>query len=283
MNINEKLQKALNIKNGIKSSLENKGIDMSDKKFEDYPAIIEGINPGPIEKFSGTKVYKNFIEAEELEYMNVRGALLWTKNGASEGTDGYLLASNGDSEEPGYWDPNAIDMNQPEKAGYTLIAACLGNGYWGRVGYTGLTTTKKWCQSGDNAYSFLSGACYHSGYEITKFMTGDNHPTYSTESIWGLRDADGLNAHIYIPNWAELVQVCNLACDGGSHSSGHTYNKNLGKLFGLLRNNYWSASQCPDQANSNYAYCVDVGDGRAFGNNKSYYSISSFALLHFGA
>lgn len=182
---------------------EKLGVNRNEVSLLELSNHIGGSNTssnGPIDSFTGIKEYKSFVEAEELEYMNVRGALLWTKDGASEGDEGYLLASNGDGSE---WDPNSSTITTPTKDGYTLIGACLGNGYWGRVGYTGLSEYKYWCQGSDDAYNFLEYACHKSGWDITKWMREQGN--YSTDSIWGLLDSDSLGAHMYIPNCHELI------------------------------------------------------------------------------
>lgn len=265
-------------RNAMNQIYEKLGVDNSVPFTElpDHIGEIGGGASGPIDSFTGVKEYKSFVEAEELAYMNTRGALLWTKNGVSEGTDGYLLASNGDGSE---WDPNSTTITTPTKAGYTLIGACLGNGYWGRVGYAGLTTEKAWCKSSDGAYSFLEESCHKSGWDITKWMREQKN--YSTDSIWGLLDADDFGSHMYIPNCHELMQVCNLACDGG-HNSGHTFDKNLGNLFSLRQSSYWSASQYPIEDFIDIAFFIYFSDGYTDNVNKVY-GYHSFALLHFGA
>lgn len=102
-------------------------------------------------------------------------------------------------------------------------------------------------------------------------MTSEGHPTYSEESIWGLRDKDSLKDHIYIPNCAELAQVCNLARDHTPTRdslgivNGYTYNKNLGKLFDLQQVDfyymYWSASQYPYEPQNTDAGMVRFANG----------------------
>ena len=210
---------------------------------------------------------------------------------------GALLSNQGDTwtiwntnpTETNYWDPKSDKTSTPSTQYGEVVAVCVGRGLWAKIGWSGLTETYVWANNGANSlYNNYHAINIHgNGWESTNHMF-TAHSDYLTGTIWEkLKNGKTADYDLYLPSKYELLDIHNNTCDG-THveqpqgTSAHTFNKNLGKLLRLSKdNNYWSSSQSAgNNSVYSYAFYVVFGYGNVNGNYKNT-ECRSIALLHF--
>ena len=209
---------------------------------------------------------------------------------------GALLSKQGDTwtiwntnpTEIGYWDPKSNTITTPSTQYGEVVAVCVGNGLWAKIGWSGLTNTYKWAASSSDAiYNNYHAINIHgNGWQSTNHMF-TTHSDILSGTIWEkLKNGATSDYALYLPSKYELLDIHNNTCDGHvdeqeQGTSEHTFNKNLGKLLSLSADIYWSSSECAD-SHGRYNYAIIAGFMiGAVSYHDKINGCRSVALLHF--
>ena len=251
-------------------------------KGEDTVTVLGDEPIGLVTEQDAPKTYTKDKLSKVYEYFCIIGALL-----SKQGDTWTIWNTN--PTETGYWDPKSDTITTPSEQYGEVVAVCVGNGLWAKIGWSGLTTNYKWAASSSDAiYNNYHAINIHgNGWQSTNHMF-TAHSDILTGTIWEqLKNGATSDYALYLPSKYELLEIHNNTCDGihvdeqEQNSSAHTFNKNLGKLLSLSTRNYWTSSQYASPSwNYGYAFFVFF-DGAGVSYDKKTLVCRSVALIHF--
>lgn len=221
------------------------------------------------------------------QYFCIIGAVM------SKNDKGMYTIWNTNKDEQNYWDYKSDNISDISDQYGEVIGICVGKGLWASPTWSGLKNEYNWAYLNTNLFNkYHAENIYGNGWDGTEHMFTkhvDELSTGKNETIWQkLLNESTDDYYLYIPSKFEILRILEDLCDkdhnpeqaGGT--SGHTFNKNIGKLFNIQSSKlYITSSQYASASDYvKYIYCADLSN-ISFKSTTKNTKLLSIALIHF--
>ena len=263
---------------------------------------VNHVPNGYITHFDGTKTFNSIEEAEELNYYDVKGALLsydgskYTAWNGGENLDSrawdYRVSrrdyASDLSDSDGYlftgtWDENVVF---PDTYG-DVIAVCVGNGLWMSTKWnpTNDGSGYIWCAENSPIYSPQLDCILGTGWENTSKLVERCQEGDLFAYVRDFGADDGTKGHWYVPSKFEIIRAINNLGEIFENPdpeyvevSCHFLN-NISNAVYQIYGDYWTSSQWP-YLSSNESYIL--GSANFLSDDGKAAAYHCTVLLRFG-